>query len=114
MRNRFWQISAKIFGTQTPKGKDEKVKILLKHGMAIYDAARACAISGSLDSNMSEIAPADLSEIFKTAKIKAVFANGTKAHEICVKHLQDEVIKNTGKNVIKLPSSSPANAKFSL
>ena len=43
-----------------------------------------------------------------------VYTNGGKAYEICKKYLENEIIKATKNEVIKLPSTSPTNAKFSL
>ena len=63
---------------------------------------------------MSTIVPVNLKPIFKTANITQVYANGGKAYEICKKYLEDEIIKATKNKVIKLPSTSPTNAKFSL
>jgi len=63
---------------------------------------------------MSKIVPVNLKPLFKEANIRQVYANGGKAYEICKKYLEDEIIKATKNEVIKLPSTSPANAKFSL
>ncbi len=63
---------------------------------------------------MSKIVPINLKPIFKEANITQVYANGGKAYEICKKYLEDEIIKATKNEVTKLPSTSPANAKFSL
>ena len=41
-----------------------------------------------------------------------VFANGGKAHEICKKYLKTQILNATGREPIKLPSTSPANANF--
>ena len=62
---------------------------------------------------MSKIVTANLKPIFKKANIRQVYANGGKAYEICKKYLEGEIIKATKNEVIKLPSTSPANAKFS-
>lgn len=113
-QNRFWRVLAGILNAAVPESIDEKIKFLLSHHIAIYDAAISCEIKGSSDAKMSKIMPVNLKPIFKTAKITQVYANGGKAYEICKKYLEDEIIKATKKEVIKLPSTSPANAKFSL
>ena len=113
-QNRFWRVLAGILNADVPESTDEKIKFLLSHHIAIYDAAISCEIEGSSDAKMSKIMPVNLKPIFKTAKITQVYANGGKAYEICKKYLEDEIIKATKKEVIKLPSTSPANAKFSL
>ena len=63
---------------------------------------------------MGKIVPVNLKPLFKEANITQVYANGGKAYEICKKYLEGEIIKATKNEVIKLPSTSPANAKFSL
>ncbi|WP_188117390.1 DNA-deoxyinosine glycosylase [Campylobacter concisus] len=113
-QNRFWRVLARILNDDVPESTDEKIKFLLFHHIAIYDAAISCEIDGSSDAKMSKIVPANLKPLFKEANIKQVYANGGKAYEICKKYLDDEILKATKNEVIKLPSTSPANAKFSL
>ena len=113
-QNRFWRVLAGILNAPLPASTDEKIEFLLSHHIAIYDAAISCEIEGSSDAKMSKIVPVNLKPLFKEANIKQVYANGGKAYKICKKYLEDEIIKATKNEVIKLPSTSPANAKFSL
>ena len=62
---------------------------------------------------MTAVLPANLEPIFSGACVVQVFANGGKAHEICEKYLKTQILNATGKEVVKLPSTSPANANFS-
>ena len=101
-QNRFWR----------PANTDEKIKFLLARGIAVYDAAICCEIKGSSDAKMTAVVPANLEPIFSGARIAQVFANGGKAHEICEKHLKTQILNATGKEPVKLPSTSPANANF--
>ncbi|QSH92911.1 DNA-deoxyinosine glycosylase [Treponema medium] len=104
-RNRFWPLLAALLDEAEPHSIKEKREMLLSHHIALYDAVTACTITGSADASIQSIIPADLSSIFQEAPIQAVFANGTKAYEVCIKHI--------GISAIKLPSTSPANARFS-
>ena len=113
-KNRFWRVLAGILNAAVPESRDEKINFLLSHHIAIYDAAISCEIVGSSDAKMTAVTPANLEPIFKTTNITQVYANGGKAYEICKRYLEDEIIKATKNEVIKLPSTSPANAKFSL
>ena len=113
-QNRFWRVLAGILNAPLQESTDEKIKFLLSHHIAIYDAAISCEIEGSSDAKMSKIVPVNLEPLFKETNITQVYANGGKAYEICKKYLEDEIIKATKNEVIKLPSTSPANAKFSL
>ena len=113
-QNRFWRVLAGILNASTPVSTDEKIDFLLAHRIAIYDAAISCEIKGSSDAKMTAVEPANLEPIFSGARIAQVYANGGKAYEICKKYLEDEILKATKNVVIKLPSTSPANAKFSI
>ena len=112
-QNRFWQVLAGILNASTPVSTDEKINFLLACSIAIYDAAISCEIKGSSDAKMTAVVPANLEPIFGGARIARVFANGGKAHEICEKYLKTQILNATGKEPIKLPSTSPANANFS-
>ena len=113
-QNRFWRVLAGILNASVPTSTDEKINFLIASRIAIYDAAISCEIKGSSDAKMTAVEPANLEPIFKTANITQVYANGGKAYEICKKYLEDEILKATKNVVIKLPSTSPANAKFSI
>jgi mug G:T/U mismatch-specific DNA glycosylase len=102
-RNRFWPLLAALLEVREPHSIEEKKYMLLQHHIALYDAVAACTLSGSADASMQSIVPTDLSGIFRTAPIQAVFANGSKAYEVCTKRI--------GITAIKLPSTSPANAR---
>ena len=112
-QNRFWRVLAQILNVPPPASKEEKIKFLLAHGIAIYDAAISCEIKGSSDARMTAVEPANLEPIFSGVRIAQVFANGGKAHEICEKHLKTQILNATGKEAVKLPSTSSANANFS-
>lgn len=65
------------------------------------------------NATMTAVVPANLEPIFTGARIAQVFSNGGKAHEICEKYLKTQILNATGRESIKLPSTSPANANFS-
>ena len=112
-QNRFWRVLAGVLNAPLPESIDEKIKFLLAHRIAIYDAAISCEIKGSSDAKMTAVVPANLEPIFKTANITQVYANGGKAHEICEKYLKTQILNATSEESVKLPSTSPANANFS-
>lgn len=103
-RNRFWPLLAALLNEPEPYTIEEKKQLLLNHRIALYDAISSCAVDNSADASIHAVVPADLSGIFQTAAIQAVFANGNKAHEVCTKQI--------GIPAVKLPSTSPANARF--
>jgi hypoxanthine-DNA glycosylase len=110
-RNRFWEVLAKITEAEsTPACIDEKRRFLLANRIAIWDVIAECDIIGSSDSSIRNVIPTDLSRILCAADIRAVYANGRKAGELF--HRFQE--KETGRSCVVLPSTSPANAAWSL
>ena len=112
-QNRFWRVLAGILNAPLPTSTDEKIDFLLASRIAIYDAAISCEIKGSNDAKMTAVEPANLEPIFSGERIAQVYANGGKAHEICEKYLKTQILNATGKEPVKLPSTSSANANFS-
>ena len=103
-RNRFWPLLAALLNEPEPYTIEEKKQLLLNHRIALYDAVSSCAVDNSADASIHAVVPADFSGIYQTAAIQAVLANGNKAHEVCTKQI--------GISAVKLPSTSPANARF--
>ena len=54
--------------------------------------------------------PTDLTPILKTAPIRQIFCNGATSYQLYCRHQQ----KLTGREAVKLPSTSPANAAWSI
>ncbi|MDO5707556.1 MAG: DNA-deoxyinosine glycosylase [Andreesenia angusta] len=105
-RNRFWKLLAEILEQTVPETIEDKKEFLIRNRIAIYDAAKSCEIIGSSDSSMKSIEPSDLEPILKNSSIEKVFANGKKAHDIVKKHFDIDIVL--------LPSTSPANARYNL
>ncbi len=109
-QNRFWRMLALVYGEETPETIDEKTRLLLKHGLALWDAAASCDILGSRDDSIRAAAPTDLSVILSQARIARVLCNGQTAGAL-YRRLQ---APRTGLPALVLPSTSPANAQWPL
>ncbi|MGI5825403.1 MAG: DNA-deoxyinosine glycosylase [Bacillota bacterium] len=109
-QNRFWKVMAGILEMPVPQTIEEKSNLLLNNRIALWDVIASCEIIGSADSSIQNVIPNDLNRIFQTANIRKIYLNGGKAHALYQKYLA----KNIGLPVIKLPSTSPANAGYSL
>ena len=105
-QNRFWRVLAFVFGTDVPVTTDEKKKLLLENGAALWDTIASCDIEGSSDTSIKNVVPNDISIILVTAKIEKIFCNGGKSYETYMKYIYPTV----GIRPVKLPSTSPANA----
>ena len=109
-QNRFWRVLADVCGTEAPVSIEEKKEMLLKNGIAVWDVIRSCEINGSADSSIKKVVPNDVCRIIKESRIERSFTNGKKAEELYKKYLENE----TGIRSECLPSTSPANAAWSL
>ena len=99
-----------MYSCPVPKTVEEKKNMLLSNKIAVWDVIRSCEITGSADSTIKSVIPNDLSEILSVADIKKIYANGKTAQSLYNKYIK----KNTGVDIIFLPSTSPANAAYSL
>lgn len=109
-QNRFWKVTAAVFGCEVPETVEQKREFLLLNNIALWDVIASCDIVGSSDVSIKNVVPNDLSEILDNSDIQEIFVNGKTAHKYYNKY-----IKNTiNKEAICLPSTSPANAAWSL
>jgi hypoxanthine-DNA glycosylase len=109
-QNRFWKVMAQILDCTVPQDIPEKKEMLIKNHIALWDVIESCDITGSSDASINEVVPNDLSKILETANIQAIYCNGTKAYELYQKYIYP-----TNKiTAHKLPSTSPANAAYSV
>ena len=109
-QNRFWRVMASVLACDVPQSIPEKRAMLLAHGVALWDSIARCEIVGSSDASISAVVPNDLSPIFAAADIRQVFCNGQKSHEMYRRYLEEQ----TGRAAVCLPSTSPANAAWTL
>ena len=109
-QNRFWKVTSAVFGEETPCTVPEKKAFLLREHIALWDVIGSCDIKGSADSTISKVSANDLSGILKVADIRQIYVNGQTAYKYYRKYSERE----TGRPAVCLPSTSPANAAWSL
>ncbi|TAH66480.1 MAG: DNA-deoxyinosine glycosylase [Anaerolineaceae bacterium] len=109
-QNRFWRVISAIYNEELPRTIDEKRSLLLRNGIALWDVVQSCEITGSADSSIKNVIPNDITPILKQADIRRIYANGGTAYRLYKRY----IYKNIGREIILLPSTSPANASFSL
>lgn len=109
-RNRFWPLLAALLGESVPETIPTRQAFLLRHHIALWDSAASCEIEGSADATLRAVVPNDLRPILAAAPIERVFCNGTAAWEIYHRMIEPQ----TGLPAVKLPSTSPANAGWSM
>lgn len=109
-QNRFWKVTAAVFGDEVPQTIEEKKVFLLKNRVALWDVIASCEISGSSDSSIKNVTPNNLSQIIDKGKIKRIFVNGKTAEKYYNKYTRDKI----GMEAVCLPSTSPANAAWNM
>lgn len=109
-QNRFWKMLAAIYGCDIPQSIEEKKVLLLSHSIALYDVISSCEIVGSSDSSIKNATPNDIRSLVNGTQIERVITNGRLAHKLYEKHIAGAVSVPE----VCCPSTSPANAAFSL
>ena len=109
-QNRFWKVVAALFGQDPPQTIPEKKELILSHGLALWDSIASCMITGSSDASIRDVRPNDLRIILDHAPIERIYCNGRKSHEMYEK----TILPSLGREAACLPSTSPANAAWSL
>lgn len=109
-QNRFWKLIARLYNEEQPETIDDKKAIILKHKLALWDTIQSCTITGSSDSSIKDVKTNDIQKIINESKITRIFANGTTSYNLYEKF----VYPQTKIHAIKLPSTSPANAVYTL
>ncbi len=111
-QNRFWKVISAVFDESVPVTIEEKKAFLLRNRIALWDVVESCDIIGSSDSSIRNVKANDMETILGEADIRAIFVNGGKAYELFVKYCGQYVQKDKPR-LVKLPSTSPANAAWS-
>lgn len=109
-QNRFWKVLANVYGERVPETVPEKKAFLLRNGVALWDSIASCELQGSADSSIRNVVPNDLSPILRACPGIRVFTNG-KTSDACYRRY---LLPLTGVEATCLPSTSPANAAWSL
>ena len=109
-QNRFWKVLATLLKEPVPETIEEKKVMLLAHRIALWDVIQSCDIKGSSDSSIKNVQPTDIGMILEKTNVTQIYANGNKAGQL-YKRYQFPV---TGIEAMVLPSTSPANAAWSL
>lgn len=109
-QNRFWRVLAAVFGERTPQSVAEKREFLLRNHVAVWDVIAACEIRGSSDLSIRQATANDLRPILETAPIRQIFVNGRTAERYYRRYAEPVL----DRPAVCLPSTSPANAAWSL
>ncbi len=109
-QNRFWRVIAAVFDQPLPHSIEEKKRLILTNGLALWDSIAGCEITGSSDASIKNAQVNDISIILNSCSIELVCCNGRKSHELYCRYIEPQ----TGREAVCLPSTSPANAQWNL
>ncbi len=116
-RNYFWRIISELTCEPRPLNYKNKLALIYKHNIALWDVLKLCQREGSLDSNIvreSEVANDFSILIKKLPKLERILFNGKKAEQSFMKYVSKTLSTELeGIALIGLPSTSPANASVS-
>ena len=109
-QNRFWRVLSMVYGVEMPVTIEEKKVFLLENEIAVWDVIKSCDITGSSDSSIKNVVPNDLNVILEHSSVERIFVNGKKAEQLYNRYIKDVI----GREAVCLPSTSPANAAWSV
>ena len=122
-QNRFWKVLPAVFGEtlalpnnapETNAAITERRNFLLRHNLALWDVLASCDIHGAADSSIKNAVPNDFTPLFEKSKIKHVFCTGKTAFNLWQKFCAAKYELQFNLQSHCLPSTSPANAAWSL
>lgn len=109
-QNRFWKVLSIVYDEETPKTIDDKKLFLTRHGIALWDSIEECDIIGASDSSIRNPIPCDIPFLLSQTHVRKIFSTGKASLD----YYNRLILPKTGIPSIYLPSTSPANAAFSL
>ncbi len=103
-QNQFWRILFHLLDAEFSLDYSERLKLLKKYKIALWDVIESCERKGSLDTEIKEEVDNNILELIKNhPNITTIFCNGQKSYK--------NLIKILGKNfeipIFVLPSTSP-------
>lgn len=109
-QNRFWKVIAALFHQEVPETIGQKKELILSNNLALWDSIASCIVTGSSDASIRDVRANDLSVILDHSPIRKIFCNGKTSWQMYEKW----ILPSTGREAVCLPSTSPANAQWSL
>ncbi|WP_294205167.1 DNA-deoxyinosine glycosylase [uncultured Chryseobacterium sp.] len=103
-QNKFWKIIFELLNEEPTEDYTQRIAVLTKHHIALWDVIDSCERKGSLDSEIRNEEANRVDELLNGhPNIKAVFCNGGKSY----KNVQKMLGKDYRLPVFLLPSTSP-------
>lgn len=112
--NQLWAIISRLFNERMPLTYTDKLQLLKKHHIALWDVLKSADRDSSLDTDIKNPIANDISGfISKHPKLRIIGLNGNKAHSFFRTFVDAEKIPGHI-SVIPLTSTSSTNTRFTL
>ncbi|MBR2672132.1 MAG: DNA-deoxyinosine glycosylase [Oscillospiraceae bacterium] len=109
--NRFWKILSSAGGYPVPGSVEDKKELLSAMKTALWDIVASCTITGASDSSIRDVEYNDLNMLISQSSVRTVIFNGGTSYSL---FLSSGITFPGYVKILKLPSTSAANASFSL
>ncbi|MDR3265507.1 MAG: DNA-deoxyinosine glycosylase [Synergistaceae bacterium] len=111
-RNHFWRLMSAVLEEPEHPDYEERVAMLKRHRVALWDSVGSCVRPGSLDKDIREERPNDIPALLRDhPTIRAICFNGRASRAVYCRH-HAERMKDQPVQYLLLPSSSPIPRKF--
>ena len=108
-RNHFWPLLSTLWGVDLRAlGYGARLAEMLRHGLGLWDVYAACRREGSLDQAIEDAKTNDLASLRRRAPALQWVAHNGGESARAMRH-----VASLGYGVLRLPSTSPANASWS-
>lgn len=108
--NHFWPILSSLFAGGRPLTYPEKLRLLRRNRIALWDVLASCEREGASDGAIRNARPNEIPELLaRFPGIATIALNGTAAARLYQLHFREIALP-----VIRLPSTSPAHARMTL
>ncbi len=116
-RNRFWPLMAELADVAAGADYPERLQQLQRAGIGLWDVIGQCRRRGSLDADIvagSEVPNPLPALIASRAGLRLIACNGATAYRAFQRFIAPQLAGGERLTVVSLPSTSPANAGWSL
>ena len=111
--NRFWPLMTRLLHEPAvPDTYPNRLNMLLRHHVALWDSIDTCDRVGSLDADIRNVKANDFTAFLEQwPNIRTIGLNGGKAYTTFIKS-NKPLLSRIDLHILKLPSTSPANARW--
>ena len=109
-QNRFWPALALALGAPAPASREEKIALMLRHRLALWDVLYSCDITGASDASIKNPVPNEIPALIASSRISRVLCTGGTSARLYTRL----VFPQTNIPCEVLPSPSAANARMRL